>query len=321
MILCPGLPRSGTTSLWHMLREAKIFDIPWKEPHFLSVLSDDKTDLPTFFPKEFKNRYHQYVYDLNREYININPPYTLDVYKKYIEKSSYDFSQSYWYISEDYLRKIKESLSDFNIKIILLYREPVQRLYSFCNLVCNDWDLDFSPIELYYKFLNSDDSRFLYPYLYHKYANVFEKIICLKTETFFDSREEQERLLNFLELPLVNLKSVYINQSNVCNDWNLDFSPIELYYKFLNSDDSRFLYPYLYHKYANVFEKIICLKTETFFDSREEQERLLNFLELPLVNLKSVYINQSNVCNELSSDDINIGKQKLKPSYDFYHSL
>ena len=86
LILCPGLPRSGTTSLWHMLREAKIFDIPWKEPHFLSVLSDDKTDLPTFFPKEFKNRYHQYVYDLNREYININPPYTLDVYKKYIEK-------------------------------------------------------------------------------------------------------------------------------------------------------------------------------------------------------------------------------------------
>ena len=241
LILCPGLPRSGTTSLWHMLREAKIFDISCKEPHFLSVLSDDKTDLPTFFPKEFKNRYHQYVYDLNRKYININPPYTLDVYKKYIEKSQYDFSQSYWYISEDYLREIKESLLDFDIKIILLYREPVQRLYSFCNLVCKDWDLDFSPIELYYKFLNSDDSRFLYPYLYHKYANVFEKIICLKTETFFDSREEQERLLNFLELPLVNLKSVYTNQSNVCN--------------------------------------------------------------------------------ELSVNDINIGKQKLKPSYDFYHSL
>ena len=241
LILCPGLPRSGTTSLWHMLREAKIFNIPCKEPHFLSVLSDDKTDLPTFFPKEFKNRYHQYVYDLNRKYININPPYTLDVYKKYIEKSQYDFSQSYWYISEDYLREIKESLLDFDIKIILLYREPVQRLYSFCNLVCKDWDLDFSPIELYYKFLNSDDSRFLYPYLYHKYVNVFEKIICLKTETFFDSGEEQERLLNFLELPLVNLKSVYTNQSNVCN--------------------------------------------------------------------------------ELSVNDINIGKQKLKPSYDFYHSL
>ena len=40
----------------------------------------------------------------------------------------------------------------------------------------------------------------------------------------------------------------------------------------------------------------------------------MNFLELPLVNLKSVYINQSNVCNELSSDDINIGKQKPQKS-------
>ena len=54
LILCPGLPRSGTTSLWHMLREAKVFDIDWKEPHFLSVLSDDKTDLPTFSQKNLK---------------------------------------------------------------------------------------------------------------------------------------------------------------------------------------------------------------------------------------------------------------------------
>ena len=67
IILCPGLPRSGTTSLWHMLKKAKFLNSPCKEPHFLTVLSDDKTDSPTFFPEEFKNRYHQYVYDLNRE--------------------------------------------------------------------------------------------------------------------------------------------------------------------------------------------------------------------------------------------------------------
>ena len=78
LILCPGLPRSGTTSLWHMLREAKIFDIPHKEPHFLTVLSEDKTDSPTFFPKEYKERYHQYVYESNKQYININPPYSLE---------------------------------------------------------------------------------------------------------------------------------------------------------------------------------------------------------------------------------------------------
>jgi len=217
IVLCPGLPRSGTTSLWHMLKKAKFLNSPCKEPHFLTVLSDDKTDSPTFFPEEFKNRYHQYVYDLNREKLNVNPPYTLDSYKRYIQKYSYDFSQSYWFISEDYLREIKKSLSDLDIKIILLYREPVQRLFSFCNLVCNEWNLNFSPIELYYKFLDSDNCSNLYPHLYHKYVSVFDNVICFKTETFFNSRNEQERLLQFLDLPSTELERIYLNKSNSCN--------------------------------------------------------------------------------------------------------
>ena len=107
----------------------------------------------------------------------------------------------------------------------------------------------------------------------------------------------------------------------VCHEWDLDFSPIELYHKFLNSDDNRFLYPHLYNKYANVFDNVICLKTETFFNSKVEQERLLDFLNLPLIELKSLNINQSNMCKELSDDDIAIGKERMKPSYDFYSSI
>ena len=240
LTLCPGLPRSGTTSLWNML-SGKFFDIPCKEPHFLTVLSEDKTDSPTFFPKEYKERYHQYVYESNKQYININPPYSLELYKSYIKNYSYDFSQSYWYIAEDYLREVKKSLSDVDIKVILLYRDPVQRLFSLCNL------------------------------LYH--------------------------------------------------NWNLDISPIELYYLSLDRDDTINLYSNLFQKYKNVFQKVICLKTESFFNSLEEQQKLLKFLDLPSSNLKSVYVNESNVCNQLSDEDIAVGKQKLKPSYDFYHSL
>ena len=217
IVLCPGLPRSGTTSLWYMLKRAKFLNAPCKEPHFLTVLSDDETDSPTFFPNELKNRYHQYVYKLNTENINVYPPYSLDSYKKYIQKYSYDFSQSYWFISENYLREIKKSLSDLDIKIILLYREPVQRLYSFCNLVCNEWNLNFSPIELYYHFLDSDDCGYLYPNLYRKYVSVFENVLCLKTETFFDNKNEQERLLKFLDLQPTELDRIYLNQSNSCN--------------------------------------------------------------------------------------------------------
>ena len=240
LTLCPGLPRSGTTSLWKML-SGKFFDIPCKEPHFLTVLSKDKTDSPTFFPKEYKERYHHYVYESNKQYININPPYSLELYKTYIKNYSYDFSQSYWYIAEDYLREVKKSLSDVDIKVILLYRDPVQRLFSLCNL------------------------------LHH--------------------------------------------------NWNLDISPIELYYLSLDRDDTINLYTNLFQKYKNVFQKVICLKTESFFNSLEEQQKLLKYLDLPSSNLKSVYVNESNVCNQLSDEDMAVGRQKLKPSYDFYHSL
>tara|TARA_B100000427_G_scaffold99238_1_gene81650 strand:+ start:375 stop:1124 length:750 start_codon:yes stop_codon:yes gene_type:complete len=213
LTLCPGLPRSGTTSLWYMLEKVKFFNIICKEPHFLTVLSDDKTDCPTFFPKEYKNRYHQYVYSLNE----IEPPYSLDLYKKYIKDSSYDFSQSYWYISENYLEEIKQSLSDFDIKIILLYRDPVMRLYSYWNMVCSDWNLDYTPIQLYYMSLERDDCINLYPNLYNKFKRVFDNVICLKTETFFTNDKEQQRLLNFLGLPLVELDNIYKNRSDVCS--------------------------------------------------------------------------------------------------------
>ena len=165
LTLCPGLPRSGTTSLWKML-SGKFFDIPCKEPHFLTVLSEDKTDSPTFFPKEYKERYHHYVYESNKQYININPPYSLELYKTYIKNYSYDFSQSYWYIAEDYLREVKKSLSDVDIKVILLYRDPVQRLFSLCNLLHHNWNLDISPIELYYLSLDRDDTINLYSNLF-----------------------------------------------------------------------------------------------------------------------------------------------------------
>ena len=131
LVLCPGLPRSGTTSLWHMLSDANFFTIPCKEPHFLTVLSGDETDSPTFFPKEYKDRYHQYVYESNKQYININPPYSLELYKSYIKNYSYDFSQSYWYIAEDYLREVKKSLSDVDIKVILLYRDQFKDYFLF----------------------------------------------------------------------------------------------------------------------------------------------------------------------------------------------
>ena len=91
-----------------------------------------------------------------------------------------------------------------------------------------------------------------------------------------------------------------------------------MYYKFLDSDDCDYLYPHLYRKYVSVFENVLCFKTESFFNNKNEQERLLEFLDLQPTELEKIYLNQSNSCNQLSERDIAIGKEKLKQSYDFY---
>ena len=218
--MCPGLPRSGTLSLWRMLSEAKIINCPHKEPHFLTVMSDDKTDCPSFYPPEFKKRYHDYVYGLNQDILNISPPYSIEMYKKYITQYKFDFSQSYWFVSEEYLKKIKNLLSEFEIKIILLYRDPVARLFSFCNLVCAHWDLKKTPLELFHYFLDMDDCKFLYPRLYSKYKNVFGNVICLKTEKFFNTPTEYDRLLKFLGKENFKLDFIFANRTHYSSHLN-----------------------------------------------------------------------------------------------------
>ena len=139
LVLCPGLPRSGSTSLWTLLGLQGV-----KEPQYLSVLANE-TDHPSFYPASMRERFCNYMIGLNEQRLKLYPPYSLDTYFEYITQQPFDFSQSYWLLSEDYLKEIKQSLPHFNIKIILLYREPVQRLYSYCNMICNGWSCNDSP--------------------------------------------------------------------------------------------------------------------------------------------------------------------------------
>ena len=123
------------------------------------------------------------------------------------------------------------------------------------------------------------------------------------------------KIILFYRDPVMRLYSYW---NMVCSDWNLEYTPIQLYYMSLERDDCINLYPNLYNKFKRVFDNVICLKTETFFTNDKEQQRLLNFLGLPLVELDNVYKNRSDVCSQLSVNDIEIGKHKLKSSYDFY---
>ena len=205
LVLCPGLPRSGTTSLWKLLGLQG-----FKEPHYLSVLANE-TDYPSFYPESMSERFCNRMIGMNERRLKLYPPYSLDTYSEYITQQPFDFSQSYRRISERFLEKIKESL-DCNIKIILLFREPVARLYSYSHLLSKDWGVG-SPREVFNYYINSKECQTLYSDVNDKFRRVFDDVICLSTEKFFGSQKECNRLTDFLEMKNIEMINIHENHA------------------------------------------------------------------------------------------------------------
>ena len=203
LVLCPGLPRSSTTSLWKLLGLQGI-----KEPQYLSVLANE-TDYPSFYPESMREIYCNDIFKMNERRLGLYPPYSLDTYSQYIAQQRFDFSQSYWWISERFLKKIKESL-DCNIKIILLFREPVDRLYSYSHLMAQEWSKS-SPLEIFYYYINNKECQTLYSDVNDKFRRVFDEVICLSTEKFFGNQQECNRLTDFIEMKNIEMVNIHEN--------------------------------------------------------------------------------------------------------------
>ena len=203
LVLSPGLPRSGSTSLWKLLGLHGI-----KEPHYLSVLANE-TDYPSFYPESIRETYCNHMFKMNERRLGLYPPYSLDTYSEYIAQQQFDFSQSYWWISERFLEKIKESLN-CNIKIILLFREPVARLYSYSQLMAHEWSKS-SPLEIFYYYINNKECQTLYSDVNDKFRRVFDEVISLSTEKFFGSQKECNRITDFLEMKNIAMFDIHEN--------------------------------------------------------------------------------------------------------------
>ena len=206
LILCPGLPRSGSTSLWRLLSSN---DSIVKEPHYLFGLYNFDSTYPSLYPDEVVEEHKQCILERNKRLFNLELPYSFNDYTHYINKGLLDFSQSYWLLSEDCLNEIKQSLPHFNIKIVLLYREPVQRLYSYCNMIYNDWNCNDSPRELFDKYVYDCDT--LYSDVNDKFRRVFDDVICLSTEKFFGSQKECNILTDFIEMKNIEMVNIHEN--------------------------------------------------------------------------------------------------------------
>ena len=208
IVLCPGMPRSGTTSLSRLIP-----NIVNKEPQYLFGLYNFSSCYPELYPEVVVDTHTKFILDQNKQELNLDVPYSFDDYSSYISEYKYDFSQSTWLLTEEQLIEIKNSLSKFNIKIILMFREPVDRLWSYCNMICQDWSTNSTPKQLFDEYVTKCD---IYVDIFNKFNNVFDEVLCLSTEKFFGSQEECDKLTNFLEID----KIVMVN--DLYNDLEYD---------------------------------------------------------------------------------------------------
>lgn len=223
IIICPGVPKSGTTSLWKFLK-LNGFNIPerQKESHYLTQLygettADEFEELPDFIPKDtFEIFFRDWVaFKLSEDY-----PATYAGYIKYLTQHGFvDFSQTYFFLPEKFLSQVKEELSEYNIKIILLFREPISRVLSHCHLFKKLIGSHVNVYEVFDKSLEVESLQNLYPDVKRKFENVFDDVICLSMEKLFSSDEESAKLCKFLNITNsnVNIKTI---RENVNSDYN-----------------------------------------------------------------------------------------------------
>ena len=204
IVICPGMPRSGTTSLSRLIP-----NIVHKEPQYLFGLYNFDSCYPELYPEEVVDTHVEFILYENRTILNLDTPYSFNDYSKYISKNTYDFSQTTWLLTEQQLIEIKNSLSQFNIKIILMFREPVSRLWSYCNMICEDWNTNKSPKELFDEYITKCD---IYVDIFDKFKNVFDEVLCLSTEKFFGSQEECNKLTDFLEIDRIEMINHFSNE-------------------------------------------------------------------------------------------------------------
>ena len=218
IVICPGMPRSGTTSLSRLIP-----NILHKQPQYLFGLYNFSSCYPELYPEDVVDTHIKFILDQNKQELNLDVPYSFDGYSSYISEYNYDFSQSTWLLTEEQLIEIKNSLSKFNIKIILMFREPVSRLWSYCNMICQDWNTSSTPKQLFDEYVTKCD---IYVDIFNKFNNVFDEVLCLSTEKFFGSQEECDKLTDFLGID----KIVMINElSNNLNYDTLSQDEIQTY--------------------------------------------------------------------------------------------
>lgn len=221
LVICPGLMKSGTTSLYFHFYEKYLLHFGHgKEHYYLNNIYQEDYSCENFFRDNFLNEKF-YAFKENHQFKSFEPYYkerTLENYKNYfleiyeyyvLKKNMFfavaDFSQSYQSLSVDNVKNFRDYITQyFDVKIIQMVRDPIRRLYSYCNMVAGKSNAK----EYFYQMLTNENEY--YSSIYSNFINTWGKSIWGNTaseifiyEKIFKSTEDYElkRMYEFLNLP------------------------------------------------------------------------------------------------------------------------
>lgn len=232
LILCPGMPRSGTTTLWSLLDSNNIIDGSLhKETHYLKMLCDMRDgNTDNIYPQYIKD---MWINDLTIEnkQLGFDLPYNFDDYKTYLYKNIVDesqcvadFSQTISILPAYFLKEVRNNLcNDFDIRIVILFRDPIKRLFSHCFSLReggwirlkNRWDNKIkSPREEFLDAINLPQFQNLYVDVKSKFEEIFDNVLFLSTEKFYTNQDDHDKLSNFLDVSRIGISNIHKNKTD-----------------------------------------------------------------------------------------------------------
>jgi len=299
MIKCPnffivGAPKSGTTSLYHYLKQHPEVCIPEKEPRFF--IKD------SIFAVSEKDPIKPYL--LRSSVLNENDYF--DLYKDKSEKILCDSSTQYLYHYEEVIPKIKALTNE--PKILILLRNPIDRAFS--NYQHNLSSVEKLSFEAaleeeqerqhqqfnsfwYYKHLS------LYSKQVIAYQNAFKNVKVLFFENFIsDINGTLSEIFEFLEIDssfvpshfMINKKSTGVPKIKWLNDFLQYFSKLRfiktVFYTLFGKKNTKLFRELVMRKNLTKskagIDQALRLKLESFFS--EDVKKLKEVLPLHTVN-------------------------------------
>jgi hypothetical protein len=227
LLICPGIPKTGTTTIAQHLQDSKYFHYGLaKEFVYLPLIYSKQNDSRLDHlckSKEFRATIQNKFYTTYKSFTKCNSflyEFSIENYINfYLELAEYtsmipmDFTQHTHKLPQQFLQECYDQLSQhFNIKILLSYRDPIKRLFSHANMehiTNSSWmrpnSNRYPAKHFFYNDLTKKHIHNLYTDTYSIFNNIFgkENVTHIIYEKYFDSSNDSERkkLFRFLNIP------------------------------------------------------------------------------------------------------------------------